>query len=212
MRFLITAGPTREFIDPFRYISNPSSGKMGYALARAAKECSHEVTLISGPVELPPPEGVAVVPVVTALEMREAVRERFPDAQVVIMAAAVSDYRPEEKLDRKMKKAEEEITLKLIRNPDILEELGKEKGERLLVGFSAETDNLIDNAAQKLKTKNLDLVVANDLTVPDSGFASDDNRVVLLDRRGGVEEWPLLDKEEVARRLIGKIKEIIDEK
>ncbi len=209
---MITAGPTREFIDPFRYISNPSSGKMGYALARAAKECGHEVTLISGPVELPPPEGVAVVPVVTALEMREAVRERFPDAQVVIMAAAVSDYRPEEKLDRKMKKAEEEITLKLIRNPDILEELGKEKGERLLVGFSAETDNLIDNAAQKLKTKNLDLVVANDLTVPDSGFASDDNRVVLLDRRGGVEEWPLLDKEEVARRLIGKIKEIIDEK
>lgn len=185
---------------------------MGYALARAAVRAGHAVTLVSGPVTLPPPEGVSVISVETALEMREAVRKHYPVADVVIMAAAVSDYRPERRLARKKKKTSRKTTLSLVRNPDILRELGKTKKHRFLVGFSAETENVVDNAGRKLKTKNLDLVVANDLTAPGSGFASENNKVFVIGRRGTGEEWPTLPKTEVARRLIRKIKEMIDER
>jgi phosphopantothenoylcysteine decarboxylase / phosphopantothenate---cysteine ligase len=205
MKFIVTAGPTREFLDPFRFISNPSSGKMGFALARAARDRGAEVVLISGPVSLPPVSGVEFIPVVSAREMRSAVRSRLPGAGAVIMAAAVSDYRPARYSRRKLKKGSAGQTLSLVRNPDILEELGKSKGELFLAGFSAETENIIDNAAKKLKSKHLDLIVANDISAPGSGFVSETNRAVVIDRDGSVEEWPLMSKDELAERIVGRI-------
>jgi len=205
MKFIVTAGPTREFLDPFRFISNPSSGKMGFALARAARDRGAEVVLISGPVSLPPVSGVEFIPVVSAREMRLAVRSRLPGTGVVIMAAAVSDYRPVRYSPRKLKKGSGGQTLSLVRNPDILEELGKSKGELFLAGFSAETENIIDNAAKKLKSKQLDLIVANDISAPGSGFVSETNRAVVIDRDGLVEEWPLLSKDELAERIVERI-------
>lgn len=202
MIFIITAGPTREFIDPFRFISNPSSGKMGYALARAAVKQDRKVVLISGPVELPPVPGVVMVPVISALEMREAVSSHFSSAAVVIMAAAVADYRPRNNYRHKLKKGGVKISLQLVRNPDILEELGRNKGDTILVGFSAETENIIDNARKKLKSKNLDLIIANDISAPGSGFSGDTNRVAIIDRRGRVEELPLMSKDDLANRII----------
>jgi phosphopantothenoylcysteine decarboxylase / phosphopantothenate---cysteine ligase len=209
MKFIITAGPTREFIDPFRFISNPSSGKMGYALARAAVEQGREVILISGPVGLPPVPGVVQVPVVSALEMREAVKAHFPSAAVVIMAAAVADYRPRYNSRHKLKKGGIELSLELERNPDILEELGEIKGDAILVGFSAETENIIDNARKKLKSKNLDLIIANDILSPGSGFSGDTNRVVIIDRQGGIEELPLMSKDELADLIIKRTMEYL---
>ncbi len=205
MKFIVTAGPTREFLDPFRFISNPSSGKMGFALARAARDRGAEVVLISGPVSLPPVSGVEYIPVISAREMRSAVRSRLPGTGAVIMAAAVSDYRPARYSPRKLKKGPAGQTLSLVRNPDILEELGKSKGELFLAGFSAETENIIDNAAKKLKSKRLDLIVANDISAPGSGFVSETNRAVVIDRDGSVEEWPLLSKDELAERIVERI-------
>jgi phosphopantothenoylcysteine decarboxylase/phosphopantothenate--cysteine ligase len=205
MKFLITAGPTREFIDPFRYISNPSSGKMGYALACSARDKGQNVVLISGPVDLPEIVGVELVSVVSALEMRKAVMEHFPFSNVVIMSAAVSDYRPAAKLASKLKNDRSSFKLDFVRNPDILGELGRKKGRKILVGFSADTDNIIDNARKKMEIKNLDLVVANNITSPGAGFSHDTNRVVVLNGAGKIEFWPLLPKLEVADRIVEKI-------
>jgi len=202
MKYIITAGPTREFFDPFRFISNPSSGKMGYALARAAVDHGLEVILISGPVELPPVLGAVLVPVISALEMREAVRVHFPSADAVIMAAAVADYRPRRNSRHKLKKGGAEISLELVRNPDILGELGQKKGDTILVGFSAETENIIDNALKKLKSKNLDLIVANDISAPGSGFSGDTNQGIVFDRRGMAVQWPMMSKDSLADRII----------
>ena len=210
MRFIITAGPTREFLDPFRFISNPSSGKMGYALARTAVERGQEVVLISGPVELPPVSGALLIPVTSALEMRAEVNKHFPSADVVIMAAAVSDYRPVRRFPFKLKKSEKEISLPLVKNPDILEELGRIKGDKILVGFSAETDNCIDNARKKLKSKHLDLIVANDISIPGSGFSSDTNQVVLIDRRGEVDDLPMMSKETLAGLIIDRVIKLLE--
>ncbi len=205
MKFIVTAGPTREFLDPFRFISNPSSGKMGFALARAARERGGEVALISGPVGLDPPPGVELVPVTSARRMRDEVFRRLPGAGAVIMAAAVSDYRPARYSRKKLKKSGGRVSLDLVRNPDILGELGRKKGEVVLVGFSAETENIVDNAAEKLKSKNLDLIVGNDISAPGSGFAAETNRAVVIDRTGVVEEWPLLTKNELAERIIDRV-------
>ncbi len=205
MKFIVTAGPTREFLDPFRFISNPSSGKMGFALARAARERGGEVALISGPVVLDPPPGVELVPVTSARRMRDEVFRRLPGAGAVIMAAAVSDYRPARYSRKKLKKGPGRLSLDLVRNPDILGELGRKKGEVVLVGFSAETENIVDNAAEKLKSKNLDLIVGNDISAPGSGFAAETNRAVVIDRTGVVEEWPLLTKNELAERIIDRV-------
>ncbi len=205
MKFIITAGPTREYLDPFRFISNPSSGKMGFALARAARQMGGEVVLISGPVSLSPPSGVKFVPVTSACQMRDEVRKRLPSAGVVIMAAAVSDYRPEGYSPEKLKKGGSRLSLNLVRNPDILAELGEKKGDLILVGFSAETENIVDNAAEKLKSKHLDLIVANDISAPGSGFAAEDNRVIVIDPAGGPEEWPLMSKTALAERIIERI-------
>ncbi len=205
MKFIVTAGPTREFLDPFRFISNPSSGKMGFALARAARERGGEVVLISGPVNLNPPPGVEFVPVTSAREMRSAVRAHLPGAGAVIMAAAVCDYRPAHYSPHKLKKGPAARPLSLVRNPDILGELGEDKGDLILVGFSAETENIVDNAGKKFKSKHLDLIVANDISAPGSGFGSETNRVIVIAGDGAGEEWPLLSKDELAARLIERV-------
>jgi phosphopantothenoylcysteine decarboxylase/phosphopantothenate--cysteine ligase len=203
---LVTAGPTREEIDPVRYISNYSSGKMGYAIARAAAWRGARVLLVSGPTCLAPPCGVEVHPVTSALQMRDETLRRAAEATVVIKAAAVADYRPAAPSGQKIKKEETgEITLKLEKNPDILAELGKTKGGRILCGFAAETADLTANARKKLQEKNLDLIVANDVTQAGAGFDGDTNIVRLLFRDGTEEAFPQMTKDEVAHRLLDRI-------
>lgn len=203
---LITAGPTREELDPIRYLTNHSSGKMGYAIARAARNRGARVILISGPVALTPPEKIELVPVTTAAEMHAAVMDRCEGADVIIKAAAVADFRPRERGAGKIKKSDRsQVTLELVRNPDILADLGGRRGKALLVGFAAETDDLLANARKKLTDKGVDLIVANDVTEPGAGFGRDTNIVRLLDRQGNIEELPCLPKEEVAGKLLDRI-------
>ena len=201
-RILVSAGPTQEAIDPVRYLSNRSSGKMGYALARVAHRRGAEVTLVSGPTALPPPPGVKVVSVTSAREMARAVDAAYANATVVVMTAAVADYRPRHPLVRKLKKGPESLQIELERNPDILAGLATRKGRRLLVGFAAETHAVAAEARRKLASKRLDLIVANDVTAPGAGFGSDTNLVRLLDASGLDETLPLLPKEEVAARIL----------
>jgi phosphopantothenoylcysteine decarboxylase/phosphopantothenate--cysteine ligase len=202
---LVTAGPTEEDLDPVRFLSNHSSGKMGYALARAARRRGAEVVLVSGPTSLTAPAGVRTVRVRSALEMREAVFQNFAKASILIMAAAVSDYRPRQKADQKMKKDSVPDVLELERNPDILWEAGRIKEHRVLVGFAAETQNLLRNAKEKLAKKNLDLIVANDVSLPGAGFQVDTNIVRLIPRSGKAEKLPLLSKDDLADRILGRI-------
>ena len=200
-RLLITAGPNQEPIDPVRFITNRSSGKMGYALARAAARRGAAVTLVAGPTSLPPPAKARVIAVRTAEEMRAAVLDRFADATAVVMAAAVSDYSPVEAAPKKLKKTAAALRLELKRNPDILQELGIKKDGRLLVGFAAETDNVVANAKKKLREKNLDMIVANDVSAEGSGFEGDTNIATILDRSGNVVTLPLMTKDELADRI-----------
>lgn len=206
---LITAGPTREPIDAVRFISNPSTGRMGFALAEAARDRGADVVLISGPTELTPPRGVSHVSVTTAAEMRRAVMDSAGKARVVIMAAAVSDFRPAERSEGKIKKESAPDVLRLERTEDILLELGKTPGKRLLVGFAAETDSVIENARQKLKQKNLDMIVVNDITRQGAGFGTDTNAVTVLDRSGAVIDLPLMRKSEVAARILDNVSELL---
>lgn len=201
---LVTAGPTREPLDPVRFISNHSSGRMGYALARAARERGARVLLISGPTALEPPSGVEFYPVESAREMYNVVMEKFSLADVIIKTAAVSDYRPEETFAQKIKKGGT-LSVKLIQNPDILQELGFRKGVRFLVGFAAETEKLLENAQKKLLDKNLDLIVANDLTQEGAGFVRETNKVHLLYKDGHIEELPLLTKYELSHLILERI-------
>ena len=200
-KIVVTAGPSREALDPVRYISNRSSGKMGYALARAAARRGAEVTLVSGPTALAAPEGVTTVPVVTAEEMRAAVLAEFDSATAVLMAAAVADYRPRSTAGRKMKRGDGNRRVELVPNPDIVAELTARKRRQVVVGFAAETESLVENARQKLHRKDLDLVVANDVTQEDSGFDVDTNAVTLLDRDGTVTPLPVMSKDAVADRI-----------
>jgi len=202
---LITAGPTEEPIDPVRFITNRSSGKMGFALARAACRRGAQVTLISGPTALREPPKVNYLRVRSAAQMQEAVLAHLEKASILLMAAAVSDYRPRQTAPGKIKKSEAKAILELERNPDILSAAGKRKGQRILVGFAAETENLLQNAQGKLKEKNLDLIVANDVTLPGAGFEVDTNIVKFLDRSGKVEELPLMTKEELAERILDRV-------
>jgi phosphopantothenoylcysteine decarboxylase/phosphopantothenate--cysteine ligase len=206
-RVLVTAGPTREFLDPVRFISNPSSGRMGFAVARAAEHRGAEVTLVTGPVNLPDPPGMEVVRVTTAHEMAEAVLDRVEDAGIIVKTAAVSDYRPREIAAHKIKKGEAEETLILERNPDILREIGARKGNRFLVGFAAETQDLRENASQKLRKKNLDMIVGNVVTEAGAGFGSDDNRVTFFYPDGGQEVLESMPKIAVAHRLLDRVAE-----
>jgi phosphopantothenoylcysteine decarboxylase/phosphopantothenate--cysteine ligase len=202
---LVTAGPTREPVDPVRFLSNRSSGKMGYAVAEAAAARGAKVILVSGPTALAVPPGVDVVHVETAQEMHDAVMAKLPVADVVIKAAAVADYRPKQVAGRKIKKREGLAEIALEPTPDILAEVGKRKGTRILVGFAAETNDLVANARKKLAQKHLDLVVANDVSQPGAGFDADTNIVKILDPAGGVEELPLLSKREVADRILDRV-------
>ncbi|BCS56013.1 bifunctional phosphopantothenoylcysteine decarboxylase/phosphopantothenate--cysteine ligase CoaBC [Geobacter sp. SVR] len=202
---LVTAGPTREEIDPVRYVSNHSSGKMGYALARTASRRGARVILVSGPVRLAAPAGVELVPVESAREMREAVLARVPECTAIIKAAAVADYRPAERRDVKIKKKAETLSLDLVKNPDILAELGALKKRPFLVGFAAETGNLKEFAAKKLREKQADLIVANDVSQADAGFNVETNRALLLFRDGREMECPLMSKDELAGVILNQM-------
>lgn len=209
LNILVTAAGTREPIDPVRYIGNRSSGKMGYAIAEAARDLGANVTLISGPSALPPLAGVNFFKVESARDMRRLVLENFPESQIVIKAAAVADYRVKNVADHKIKKNDEELTLVLEKNPDILKELGqkKQKGQ-ILVGFAAETQNLIQYAQSKLEKKNLDMIVANDVSKPQAGFNVDTNLIKLLKRDGSIEELPLMSKKDLAYIILNHVMKI----
>jgi phosphopantothenoylcysteine decarboxylase/phosphopantothenate--cysteine ligase len=204
---LVTAGPTQEPIDAVRFISNPSSGKMGYAIAEAARQRGAEVILVSGPTNLAVPQGVKLHNVRTACEMREAVLRAYEKADVVIKAAAVSDYRPKQFIAYKVKKTEDVQTVELVRNPDILAELGQSKGKRVLVGFAAETEDLVLNAQKKVQAKHLDLIVANDVSHAGSGFRSDENKVLILHDNGQIEDLPLMPKQQLAHEILARVVE-----
>ena len=209
LNILVTAAGTREPIDPVRYIGNRSSGKMGYAIAEAARDLGANVTLISGPSALTPLAGVNFFKVESARDMRRLVLENFPESQIVIKAAAVADYRVKNVADHKIKKNDEELTLVLEKNPDILKELGqkKQKGQ-VLVGFAAETQNLIQYAQSKLEKKNLDMIVANDVSKPQAGFNVDTNLIKLLKRDGSIEELPLMSKKDLAYIILNHVMKI----
>ncbi|MGI6664109.1 MAG: bifunctional phosphopantothenoylcysteine decarboxylase/phosphopantothenate--cysteine ligase CoaBC [Christensenellaceae bacterium] len=206
-RILVTAGPTRERIDDVRFLSNRSSGKMGYEMARAAARRGAEVTLISGPVDLVAPAGVTVVPVESAQEMYEACMARFDEMDIVIKAAAVADYTPEVKLDGKMKKAED-FSLSLIRTADILRDMGEKKTHQILVGFAAETADLEKYAQEKVVKKNLDMIAANDVSRQDIGFGADENQMILYLKDGTKIELEKTTKAGIANRILDEIKKI----
>jgi phosphopantothenoylcysteine decarboxylase/phosphopantothenate--cysteine ligase len=204
--FLVTAGPTREEIDPVRFLSNYSSGKMGFAIARAARDRGARVVLVTGPVNLPDPRGVETIRVTSAEQMYRAVMARAAEADVVVKAAAVADFRPVQRGEQKTKKGDlDHLTIALQRNPDILAELGQQKGSRILVGFAAETEDLLRHASEKMAKKNLDMIVANDVSVDGAGFDAETNIVRLLTPDGAIEELPLMTKNEVAEKLLDRI-------
>lgn len=207
---LITAGPTREELDPVRYISNYSSGKMGYALAMAAKMRGADVILVSGPTNLEPPAGVTFIPVTTAQEMRDTVMEQAKKSSIVIKAAAVADYRPVKRSADKIKKKGEHLLLELEKNPDILAELGKLPNPPWLVGFAAETADLRTNAMAKLQAKNLDMIVANDVAQKGAGFNLDTNIARIIWRNGKEEQLPIMPKEQLAHLILDRIKSLTD--
>lgn len=206
---LITAGPTKEKIDPVRYITNHSSGKMGYSIAEMAVKRGANVTLISGDTKLLKPDGLKkYISIESAMDMYNAVIENLNENDIIIKSAAVADYKPKNTSDIKIKKKEGDLSITMDRNPDILQEVGKIKGDKVLVGFAAETNDLIENAKSKLERKNLDFIVANDLTQKGAGFKSDTNIVKLIDKNGSIEELPKMKKEEIANIILDKIKSI----
>jgi phosphopantothenoylcysteine decarboxylase/phosphopantothenate--cysteine ligase len=202
---LVTAGPTLEDIDPVRFVSNRSTGTMGYRIAEAARDRGARVILVSGPTSLQPPAGVTFAGVRSALEMKQAVLQHVAEATIVIGAAAVSDFRPAAPSRSKLKKADAPLRLEMVRTSDILRGLGEAKGGRLLVGFAAETEDLVDNARRKLAAKNLDLVVANDVTAAGAGFGGETNAVVMLRRDGQRRDVALASKREVAERILDEV-------
>lgn len=212
VRIVVTAGGTREAIDPVRFIGNRSSGKMGYALATAARDRGANVVLISAPTALTPPRGATLIPVESAMEMHRAVMEQIPICDALVMAAAVADYRPETTRTQKIKKAAGGLTLSLVQTPDILLDVAGQRSQAgrplVVVGFAAETEDVLANAQAKLERKRLDLIVANDVTAPDSGFGTDTNRVILVDHSGS-EALPLMTKEEVADRILDRVRTLL---
>ena len=202
MKILITAGPTREYLDPVRFLSNRSSGKMGFAIAETAAARGHEVTLIAGPVRLGTPPEVSRIDVESAEEMLAAVKQELPEHDALIMSAAVSDFRPKIHACHKLKKSTMAPVIELVSNPDILQCIKPEKGDRVFVGFAAETDNIYLEAERKLREKGLDLIVANDITQADAGFDVDTNRVTLVYPDRESEKLPLMTKAELGVKLI----------
>ena len=208
LRVLVTAGATAEPIDTVRYITNRSTGKMGYSLAKAARRRGASVVLVSGPTTLSPPQGIRFCGVKTAVEMLQAVLDHRPETDIIIKAAAVSDYKPRHEAGQKIKKGAESLSIELVKNPDILAQLGSTKGDSpcLLVGFAAETEDLLKNAKEKLRAKNLDMIVANDVSRDDAGFEADTNIVKIIYRDGKVEDSPLMTKDEVANLVLDRVK------
>jgi phosphopantothenoylcysteine decarboxylase/phosphopantothenate--cysteine ligase len=203
-KIVVTAGGTQEAIDPVRIITNRSSGKMGYAIAEAARDRGARPVLITAPSALADSVGVKTVRVDSAISMRDALDHECPDADAVIMAAAVSDWRVAEVADRKVKKGDSDTwTIDLVKNPDLIAGISSEKIVK--VGFAAETESLVENAKSKLVSKDLDLIVANDVTASDAGFASDDNRVIILDREGGIDRLPLMSKYDVGVEVLNRV-------
>lgn len=205
---LITAGPTQEALDPVRFISNHSSGKQGFAIAKAAKELGANVTVVSGPVSIPDVEGVNTIHIKSAREMFEAVKENLENAHYIIMAAAVADYRPEIVADQKIKKDEDTLQIRMVKNPDILKYAGKHKKDnQVICGFAMETENLEENAYKKLVSKNCDMLIANNLFTKGAGFKGDTN-VVTLFKQNDKEQLPMLSKEELGYKILSVLKEI----
>jgi phosphopantothenoylcysteine decarboxylase / phosphopantothenate---cysteine ligase len=204
-KILVTAGPTRENLDPVRYFTNRSSGKMGYAVAEAAAQRGAQVILVSGPTSLDAPSGIERIDVQSAEEMHRAVLEKIVDCSIAIFAAAVADYRPVEVNGQKIKRTKESVTISLEPTPDILASVARNKGERLIVGFAAETENVAENARKKLAAKNADLIVANDVTAEGAGFDHDTNIVTLIARDGRDLALPRMSKSEVAQRILDEI-------
>ncbi|MFV5316020.1 bifunctional phosphopantothenoylcysteine decarboxylase/phosphopantothenate--cysteine ligase CoaBC [Priestia megaterium] len=207
---LVTAGPTIERIDPVRFFTNRSTGKMGYALAEQAAKLGASVTLVTGPTNLEYPKGVQVVQIESAQQMLEAVMQRYHEADVVIKSAAVADYRPKHVFDQKMKKQPGEAVLELERTTDILRTLGERKEHQLLVGFAAETEQVDEYAQKKLASKNLDMIVANNVTTEGAGFGTDTNIVTLYKRSGESKELPILSKHDVATEVLKEVKEMLE--
>ncbi len=205
-RILVSAGPTREEIDPVRYLTNYSSGRMGFAIAAAARRRGAKVTLVAGPVQLTPPAEVEILAVVSAQQMHDVILDCFDAADVVIKAAAVADYRPQIRQQQKVKKMADDMILELEKTPDILAELGRRKKRQILVGFAAETEKLLEHATQKLISKNLDMIVANDVSAPGAGFDVDTNIVRFLYPDGRVEDLELMSKTEVADQLLDRVR------
>jgi len=212
-RIVVSAGPTREPLDPVRFLSNPSSGRQGFALAQAALDRGADVTLVTGPTHLPTPVGAQRVDVTTAQEMHDAVLAATEQADVLISAAAVADFSPETVATQKIKKGERDLGVRMTRTPDILAAVAlrwaKTHTPHVTIGFAAESENLAENAQAKLTAKNLDLIVANDITAPDAGFETDTNRVVLIDREGNVEELPLMSKLAVAEKVVARVGDLL---
>ncbi|SPF40235.1 fused 4'-phosphopantothenoylcysteine decarboxylase; phosphopantothenoylcysteine synthetase, FMN-binding [Candidatus Desulfosporosinus infrequens] len=209
-RVLVTAGGTQEPLDPVRYLGNRSSGRMGYAIAQALQETGAETILLSAPTDLPTPSGVTRISVQTALEMYDAVLARFLEVDVVVMAAAVADYRPAVQAEQKIKKDGTNCTLELVPNPDILAELGRRKTTQILIGFAAETENLLANAQSKMQRKNVNLIVANDVTKPGAGFGCTTNIVSFLFPDGRKIDFPQLSKLEVGRLLVRELTSLLE--
>jgi len=204
---VITAGPTVESLDPMRYITNRSTGKMGYSIAKKAIERGADVTLITGPTNLTPPQNLKkLIKIESAEDMYNAVVENLDENQVIIKSAAVADYKPKTYSDKKIKKSDDDLVISLDRNKDIAYEIGKIKKDKILVGFAAETNDLIENAKGKIKKKNLDFIVANDLTKEGAGFGVDTNIVKIIDKNGDITEYPKMQKEEVANVILDKVK------
>ena len=213
-KIIVTAGPTIEPLDPVRYITNHSSGKMGYSIAEESANRGAETILISGPTSIKPPKNVKLIKVNTTIEMFNAVEKYFSDCDALIKAAAPSDYRAETISDTKIKKKnnKDELNIKFVRNPDIAAHFGKGKGEKIVVGFAAETNNLLEYAENKLEEKNLDFIVANDVSKAGAGFKSDTNIVTIIERTGRQTEYPIMDKMQVSKIILDKIVNLLDAK
>ncbi len=210
---LVTAGPTQESLDPVRYLTNHSTGKMGYAIARKAVEFGAKVTLISGPVNIEKPDGLLkFIGIKSADEMFEAVKDELDSIEIVIKSAAVADYRPISVADNKIKKKDGNLNIELERNPDILKYIGQHKGDKILAGFAAETENIIENGKRKLVSKNLDFIIINNIKETDAGFGTDTNIVTILDKYGVQKDYEKMLKDEVAKEILDKIVEISSQK
>ena len=210
-KIMITAGPTVESIDPVRYLTNRSTGKMGYAIAKMAANRGADVTLVSGPTNIEPPSNIKkLIKVQSAKDMYDAIIDNFDENQVIIKSAAVADYKPKNYSDKKIKKSNDDLIIELDRNKDIAYELGKIKKNKILVGFAAETNDLIENAKGKISKKNLDFIVANDLTESGAGFVTDTNIVKIIDKDGNIAKYPQMKKDEVADVILDKVKSLLE--